>query len=40
MAIAIIFVSLALRWRIPYPAGLVIGGAAIGFIPQLPGNQV
>lgn len=36
MASAILFVSIALRWRIPYPVALVIGGAAIGFVPYLP----
>lgn len=35
MAIAIILVRLAIKWQIPYPVTLVIGGAAIGFIPHL-----
>lgn len=35
MAVAILLVRLAIKWRIPYPVTLVIGGAAIGFIPHL-----
>lgn len=35
MALAIVLVGVALRLRIPYPITLVLGGAAIGFIPGL-----
>lgn len=35
MSIAIILVGIGLKWRIPYPITLVLGGAALGFIPGL-----
>lgn len=33
---AVILVGIAQKFRVPYPIALVLGGAAIGFIPNLP----
>jgi monovalent cation/hydrogen antiporter len=35
MSIAIVLVGLAMRWQIPYPLALVVGGVVLGFIPKL-----
>src|ERR1051326_1653859 len=36
LGISIVLVTLARRIRVPYPLFLVLGGLALGFVPELP----